>query len=398
MQVVSPLEHSPIGTFMEIAGLDGRFGEEYRVAAFIPDDLPESIDLPASTWQAIAHAMAAVSRLDAVSHLGPNPMFVARIDTRREALGTSALEGTFGELPELLTAEEQRGVAAARIEPRLREILNYAEAAELAYQTIRSRPISLSLLDELQAIIVRGGASDGADAGTLRRTPVFIGDPGRRISEARFVPPPPGPHLRGLCLRWVQWLSAEEPRRSIPLLGRIALAHYQFESIHPYLDGNGRIGRLVAILQMLEEGVLRSPVLSISSWLRHRDRDYRDHLLRVSESGDFAPWIEFIATAFDEEATMSLRRIESLLELRGHIVDRVKTELPRARLAVTIAEDLIAFPVLTVAAVERRYGKSNPATRAAVGSLAEIGVLEQMNDATYARVYGSREVLRLIEE
>ena len=382
---------------MEIAGFDRRFREEYRVDAFIPDDLPDTIDLPASTRQLITEAMTAVSRLDAVSQFVPNPMLFTRIATRREAIGTSALEGTFGEIPELLAVEEIRRGAGSHIEPRLQEILNYIEAAELAYEWIVHRPISLALLDEVRSMIVRGTSSDSPGAGGLRSTPVFIGDRGRRIDEARFIPPPPGPHLRGLCLRWAQWLSAEKPRNTIPLIARIALAHYQFEAIHPYTDGNGRIGRLVAILQMLDDGVLRAPVLSISAWLRDHDQAYRDHLLAVSETGDFAPWVEFMTTAILEEAQSSLRRVESLLDMREQIIERVRRALPRARLALTIAEDLIAFPVLSVAAVQRRYGKSNQASRSAVISLVQTGVLEQLNSTTYSRIYDSREILRIIE-
>lgn len=138
------------------------------------------------------------------------------------------------------------------------------------------------------------------------------------------------------------------------LLVRVAPAHYQFETIHPYTDGNGRLGRLVAVLQLLREGALRSPVLSVSPWLKDHSDEYRDHLLNISHTGDWAPWITFFAEAVAAEARAGHDRIMRLLALRQEIGDSVRTALPRARLAVEIADDLIAFPILTVAAIPIR--------------------------------------------
>ncbi len=395
---MSSLGESPIGSVVPITGHDPRFGESYEAEAFVPADLPDRVDLPGSVWMAVSEANAELGRLDAAASLIPNPQLVTRVATRREAIGTSALEGTYAELTELFAAEvlpfeEQR----AEVAPNLREVMNYARAADAAYGWIGERPITLGMLAALQAEIVRGTEGDGPEAGSIRESQVFIGARHRPVSEARFIPPPPGDRLRAMCERWVDWLSATEPVGQIQLIARVAMAHYQFETLHPFTDGNGRVGRLVAVLQLMREGALRSPVLSVSPWLKDRADEYRDHLLAVSTTGDWAPWIAFFARAVGAEAVSGHERIMRLLDLRKELGETVRAALPRARLAVEIADDLIAYPMLSVSDAQRRYGRSNQANRNAIGSLLDLGILEPYGDARYDRLYWNRRVFRIID-
>lgn len=395
---MSSLGESPIGSVVPITGHDPRFGESYEAEAFVPADLPDRVDLPGSVWMAVSEANAELGRLDAAASLIPNPQLVTRVATRREAIGTSALEGTYAELTELFAAEvlpfeEQR----AEVAPNLREVMNYARAADAAYGWIGERPITLGMLAALQAEIVRGTEGDGPEAGSIRESQVFIGTRHRPVSEARFIPPPPGDRLRAMCERWVDWLSATEPVGQIQLIARVAMAHYQFETLHPFTDGNGRVGRLVAVLQLMREGALRSPVLSVSPWLKDRADEYRNHLLAVSTTGDWAPWIAFFARAVGAEAVSGHERIMRLLDLRKELGETVRAALPRARLAVEIADDLIAYPMLSVSDAQRRYGRSNQANRNAIGSLLDLGILEPYGDARYDRLYWNRRVFRIID-
>jgi len=398
IQVMSSLWDSPIGSVVPISGHDARFGEPYEAEAFVPADLPDHVDLPGSVWMVVSEAMTELGRLDAAASLIPNPQLVTRVATRREAIGTSALEGTYADLTELFAAEvlpleEQESDVA----PNVREVMNYARAADAAYGWIGERPITLGMLASLQAEIVRGTDSDGPEAGSIRQSQVFIGTKNRPVSEARFIPPPPGDRLRALCERWVDWLSVPRPVEQIQLIARVAMAHYQFETLHPFTDGNGRVGRLVAILQMMREGALRAPVLSVSPWLKDRADEYRDHLLAVSTTGDWAPWIDFFAQAVRSEAGSGHARIMRLLVLRDEVGDAVRTAYPRARLAVEIADDLIAYPILSVSDAQRRYGRSNQANRNAVSSLVELGILEPYGDARYDRLYWNRRVFQVID-
>ena len=175
------------------------------------------------------------------------------------------------------------------------------------------------------------------------------------------------------------------------------MAHYQFEALHPFTDGNGRLGRLVTVLQMMREGALRSPVLSVSPWLKDRADEYRDRLLAVSYTGKWAPWINFFARAVCAEARSGHDRIMRLLALREELGVAVRSALPRARLAVEIADDLIAYPILSVAGAHRRYGRSNQANRNAVSSLVDIGILEPYGDGRYGRLYWNRRVFQVID-
>ncbi len=394
----SSLRESPVGEVLPISGHDARFGEDYEAEAFVPHDLPDRVDLSGPVWMAVSEAMTELGRLDAAASLIPNPQLVTRIATRREAVGTSALEGTYADLTELFAAEVlPRADQDVDVPANVREVMNYTRAADAAYMWIAERPITWSLVCAMQAEIVRGTASDGSDAGALRESQVFIGAKNRRVTEARFVPPPPGDQLRTRCERWVEWLTAPTPVNQIQLIARVAMAHYQFEAIHPFTDGNGRVGRLVAVLQLLREGALRSPVLSMSPWLEERADEYRDHLLAVSITGDWGPWIEFFATAIRDESRSGHDRIMRLLALRDEIASTVRSALPRARLAVEIADDLIAYPILSVAVAQRRYGRSNQANRNAVASLVELGLLEPYGDARYDRLYWSRRVFQVIE-
>ncbi|MYH97596.1 MAG: Fic family protein [Acidimicrobiia bacterium] len=393
------LSKSPIGTTVPISGNDHRFNTEYAVDAFVPAPLPQKLELPQDAWLALSEAMTELGRLDSAAGMIPNPYLVTRMATRREAIGTSALEGTFANLTDLFAAE---AIAVDEenpsMPPNVREVMNYTRAADYAFDWIAERPINSTLISSLQALIVRGTKSDGPEAGSVRLKQVFIGAENRPIAEARFVPPPPGDQLRVLLDEWLDWINNEDRRHDLQLLIRVALAHYQFETIHPYTDGNGRLGRLIAVLQILTEGALRAPVLSLSTWLKENATEYRDHLLNVSITGDWAPWIKFLAETVAASSKDALNRILRLLALRDEIGAQARESLPRARLAIEIADNLIAYPILTVATAQRLHGRSNQANRSAINRLCDLGLLEPYSDAQYDRLYWNRRVFEVIEE
>lgn len=392
------LRESPIGRLVPISGHDGRFGAPFEAEAFLPDDLPTSIDIPTDVWMVLSDAAAELGRLDNAASLIPNPQLVTRAATRQEAIGTSALEGTYAELTELFAAEVLPDTdTTSGLAPNVREVMNYARAADLAYAWISDRPITLAMLASIQGELVKDTVSDGPSAGAIRDSQVFIGPRHRPIGEARFIPPPPGDQLRSACERWVAWLTAAEPARSIPLIARVAMAHYQFETLHPFTDGNGRLGRLVAALQLMRGGSLSAPVLSLSPWLKERADAYRDHLFAVSATGEWAPWVEFFARAVHDEARVGRDRIMRLLALRARLGEEVRAALPKARLAPEIADDLIAYPVLSVADSQRRHGRSNQANRAAIASLVELGIIQPFGEARYDRMYWCPSVFAAIE-
>jgi len=367
------------------------------VDAYIPDPLPDHVELSSSAWNRIGDAMAELGRLDAASARLPNPNLVTRVTTRLEAVGTSALEGTDANLTEVFAAETSPGEPYIEDLPsRVREVLNYVWTAELAYASIAESPLTKGLLSTLQRELVKGTDSDNPQAGDVRTSQVFIGPKDRPITKARFVPTPPGDRLVAAYDQWFDWVRENRDPNNLQTLVRVAMAHYQFETIHPYHDGNGRLGRLAAVLQLMRERVLSLPVLSISPWLEGRKNDYRDHLLDLSVNGEWEPWIEFFVEAVHVESERSRSRIVRLLTLQEEMSEGVRERLPRGRLAVDIIDGVIEFPVVTVADVERRYEISNQAARNAVKRLVDEGFLEPLDEAAYGRRFWSPRVFQVI--
>lgn len=267
---VDKLRDSPIGQLVPISGYDPRFKEQYDYFAYVPDRLPAKLSLDASTYNAVVEASAAMARADQAASLLPNPVLLARPATRREAVSTSALEGTYAALSDVFEADF---LDADELTSSVSEVRNYVRAAERAYQLIEEgQPISIRMLEDLQRELLRGTPSDGPHAGSVRTTQVFIGVGNRRVTSARFVPPPADHRLRDGLEAWQNWIR--DSSGVIPTIIRVAAAHYQFETLHPFHDGNGRLGRLVMALQLMSAGDLLYPVLNISPYLEQKRADY----------------------------------------------------------------------------------------------------------------------------
>jgi Fic family protein len=381
---------SPIGTLVPIRAYDARYDESFDHMAFLPDALPASLELEQETYRALTAATAAVARLDQASVRLPNPMLLARPAIRREAVSTSALEGTYAALDEVLEADflQEREVSAQVLEVR-----NYVRAAELAFEWIKDRPITIGMLRELQRVLVKGTPGDTSDAGKVRSVQVFLGVNAGRVTDARFVPPPPGDQLEAGFQQWEKWINH---RDDLPVIVRMAVGHYQFETLHPFNDGNGRLGRLICVLQLAERGELRVPVLNLSPWLEVRRREYHDHLLQISVTGKFDPWIRFFCEAVRTQAVQAVERIDALLDWKEHALQRVRQANVRG-VAVRIVEDLIGYPMITATSTSNMYSYSFPAVNTAIKKLERLGILNERTGRRYARVFAAREVLRIIE-
>jgi Fic family protein len=245
------------------------------------------------------NARAALGALDSTARQLPNPQLLRRPALLREAQSTSALEGTYAPLSEVFTAADDQPDNTS-----LREIFNYVAAAEHAFTgQAEGRPLSLGVLRELQQILVRGTPSDTPQAGQVRDIQVTIGHrTGASIVDARFVPHPPGDELVARLRELVDWMRVDRSRSIDPVVAA-AMAHYHFETLHPFNDGNGRIGRLLIVLQLYSAGVLSEPTLTVSPWFEARRRDYYDALLGVSTDSRWDDWVGFFATGVEASAT-----------------------------------------------------------------------------------------------
>jgi Fic family protein len=331
-----------------------------------------------------------VARLDqAVSQL-PNPEILIRPIIRREAVSTSALEGTYIAFSEIFEADF---IEEKRLSSEQREVRNYVLATEQGIDLLKTLPISRRLIGILQKTIVRGTPGDSYDAGDVRRHQVYIGPKGRPIYEARFVPPPPGESLEEGVGDWEEWVNNAN---DVPIIARVALAHYQFETLHPFADGNGRLGRLIAMLQLVQEGVLAVPVLNIAPMLEARRDEYMDGLLSVTKTGDFSHWVLFFSEVVRAQASEGVKKINSLLDLRDQMVAELRAEEVRGS-ALQIAENLIGYPVIDVPTARSITGRTFQAANQAIARLVEQRILEEITGRQQDRLFVCMRAISLIE-
>ncbi|MGH9891753.1 MAG: Fic family protein [bacterium] len=367
---IEVLRRSPIGRVLPISDHDALRGP-FSYFAYLPNPLPESLPLTGATFSIVADAAMALGRLDMAAANVPNPLLLVRPALRKEAVSTSALEGTYAPLTEVLEGEV---VGRAGVSAEAREVINYVEAAERGLQLLGQRPISLNLVAQLQKMLVSGTRGVSYDSGQLRQRLVLIGPEGAPIERARFVPPPPGEDLADGVAAWEKWIHAEAPH----LLVRVAVGHYQFEALHPFSDGNGRLGRLLVVLQLIEAGALRYPLLNIAEWLEPRRQEYQDRLLRLSIDGQFDSWVAFLCTGIQEQAEASTKRIERLLGLRESLLSRVRDAGSRGGTAYRVADELIGFPIMDIPWVRTWHDVTYQSARDALERLVAIGILREI--------------------
>ncbi|MCP4306395.1 MAG: Fic family protein [bacterium] len=357
----------------------------------MPAPLPQEIGLSQTTWAAAIDAGHHLGRLDAIAReLLPNPTLLARPTIRREAVSTSALEGTYAPVADVLSSE----VDADR--PRSQavvEVLNFITATERGIEQLEELPVCLRMARELQGVLVAGTPSADWQAGQVRQTQVLIGPyKGCSIREAHFVPPPPGELLEEGLESWERWIHDAD---GLHPLVRIAIAHYQFEALHPFTDGNGRIGRLLAILQLIEFKILQEPLINLSPYFESRSERYRYLLREVSADGAWDEWITFFCEALSAQAQDAETRIRELLAWRDETLEMLKARKVKG-VALDITTELIEFPSLTVKAEADAHNVSVQAANNAVSRLVEFGVLEEVTGKSYNRVFQAPAVLQIL--
>lgn len=386
---IDRLRESPVGALVPIAGTDVTTGRHYEHFAFVPAMLPRDLTLRSATWRRVAAAEAALGRLDQAAQQVPQPALLRRPALRREAQSTSALEGTFALFETVLTSEpEDRGSLPVAV----REVLNYVVAAEEGFGWVAERPLTIGLVERLQRTLVADTPSHLRDAGRVREQQVVIGARGASITESRFIPPPPGDQLKAGLEDWLAFVR--DPSDALSPVARAAMAHYQFETLHPFSDGNGRIGRLLIVLGLVRERVLREPILVVSPWFEARRTEYQDGLLAMSRSGEWDPWISFFADGVAASADTTRVRIEQLLLWQ----QRTKATAVTANLsgvAERVAAELIGSPITSAPKIARQHSVSPQGAMLALRRLAELGIVREENRGGRVR-FVADEVLDLL--
>jgi Fic family protein len=232
----------------------------------------------------------------------------------------------------------------------------------------------VGLIEHLQQVLVADTPSERYDAGRVRERQVFIGSRGPSIENSRFVPPPPGEPLRAAVTDWIEWIR--DPPPELPPVVRAAMAHYQFETLHPFFDGNGRIGRLLIALALMRDGVLREPILVVSPWFEARRNDYQDGLLSLSKTGNWNEWISFFATGVADSADATRNRVERLLAWREAALDLVR-RAGVSGVAERVAGDLIGSPIVRAPSVARLHNVTPQGAMLALRRLAELQLVDE---------------------
>jgi Fic family protein len=359
------------------------------VWAFVPDPLPPKIEFDTETIRHLSEADQALGQLSGVGQLLPNPHLLIRPFSRREAVSSSRIEGTLSTEKELVlfeVAPEEPG------KEDVREVHNYVNALEYGLTRLKELPVCLRLFREAHERLMQGVRGKERRPGEFRQRQNYVGKPGQSIHEARFVPPPVQQMQHALD-DLEKYLHS---RNGLPFLVQLALIHYQFEAIHPFEDGNGRMGRLLIPFLMCERGHLSQPLLYLSSYFEKNREAYADHLLRVSQVGGWSEWLQFFLRGVAEQSRDSIRRAQRLLDLWREYRGRMQNVRSSARL-LQLVDRLFAWPAITVPIARDHLGVTYRSARLNIDKLIAAEILKEHPGRTYNRVYLAPEVMAIIE-
>lgn len=323
---------------------------------FLPASLPRALELLPATVSAVSRADLALGRLSGLAMLLGDPTLLLGPSMAAEALSSSRIEGTQASLSDVLSA---RSADDPIEDENLREVSNYLTSVDLGQQLLEKWPLTQRLFCALHESLLTGVRGEEKSPGEIRHSPVWIGSPDARPTTAKFIPPHQT-RLGDLIADWERFVNEPPP---MPAVVRAALAHYQFETIHPFLDGNGRIGRVIIGLQLMSDRVLDTPILPMSRYFEARRSEYYDRLQAVRERAEIDEWIQFFCAGIEQQANETAARIRALVGIR----ERYRRDTITDRSALVSVIDLIfRNPVVTVSSVQRFAAISQPTASAAI--------------------------------
>ncbi|MEP7181389.1 MAG: Fic family protein [Betaproteobacteria bacterium] len=356
--------------------------------AFVPAPLPPRIQYDPDLVLALSQADAALSELSGLGRQLPNPHLLIAPYVRREAVLSSRIEGTRATLSDLY-ADEIADVGAARDDDTdAREVRNYVIALEHGIQRLKRLPLSLRLVREIHGRLMAGVRGARKQPGEFRRNQNFIGAPGSTLQTATYVPPPPIPMAE--CLgAWERFLHD----RSMPELIQVALLHDQFEAIHPFLDGNGRVGRLLITLFLIERGRLSQPLLYLSAFIEAHRGDYYRHLQRTRTHCEWKPWLMYFLNGVRTMSAAGAAQARVLSDLR----EVYRARVAGARNALALIDPLFENPFLDAKRAARLLEKSDPTARKAISALVAAGIIRETSGREWGQRWVAEQLLRAIE-
>ncbi len=356
---------------------------------YVPNPLPPKIEVDWELANLLSNADITLGKLSGAGQLLPNPHLLIRPFIRHEAVMSSRIENTQSGLDDLFLFE------ADETEPPLvsdlREIFNYVRAMEHGIERLPELPISSRLICEVHEILMEGVRGGHATPGWLRTSQNWIGSPGCTLMDATYVPPPVPEMQR--CFSDLEKYIHSDPQE--PALIQCALVHYQFEAIHPFLDGNGRIGRLLITFMLLEKGLLSQPLLYLSDFFeQHRD-EYYELLLNVSQRGDWKAWLTFFLNGVREQSEDALSTVQQLIDLQKRY--RTLATGPKIPNIVSrLIDYLFANPIISISGLSRTWEITYSTVQRGVNHLIEKGILKEITGRQRNRLFVAGEIYNII--
>ena len=356
--------------------------------AFVPAPLPPALEYPQPLVRLLSAADAALSELSGLGRILPNPHLLIAPYIRREAVLSSRIEGTRTSLSDLLADEGGQPPHAPPDD--VHEVRNYVVALDYGIERLKALPLSLRLVRELHQRLMQGVRGERATPGEFRRSQNWIGPYGSTPANAPYVPPPPA-EMHDALAAWETFLHS---RGELPDLVQCALMHEHFEAIHPFLDGNGRVGRLLITLFLIERGRLSQPLLYLSEFIERNRDDYYRSLMRVRTHGDWNGWLHYFLAGVEWSARRASRQAQQLLALRADLHARLAGQ-PRA---LPLIDALFENPYLDSGRVKRLLGVSDPTARKLLAALEAAGIVRETSGRNWGRQYLAEGVLAALDD
>jgi Fic family protein len=372
----------------EIAGKVSKLNADYDV--FIPRKVSEeeiSLRIDNTLLGLLSEAGAALGELNGISELLPNADLFIATYVQKEALLSSQIEGTVCSLDEVIKADDIKD----GIKP-VYEVMNYIEAMHLGLSKLQNSSLTLDILHEIHKELLKGVRGENKYPGNYKIIQNHIGPPGSKLTEATYVPPPPE-MIQDLMEDLEKYFHAE----GLPPLIKAAIIHAQFETIHPYLDGNGRLGRLLITFYLCEKKIISKPLLYLSLFFKEHKAQYYDLLMDVRFDGKWEEWIHFFLRGIRNTSQEAVKTAREILALQQKDIKKIKETLPQYKLALPCYEYLCKKAIVSISEIAREIKASYPAVKHTITELINAGILEAYNESQRNKLFYYPEYLKILK-
>lgn len=366
-------------------------GEEVR--SFIPNELPlkQPLKLSAELSRKLDNALVSLGRLDSISEILPDSSLFLYMYVRKEAVLSSMIEGTQSSLSDLLVYELD-GIPGVPVDDAM-EVSNYVKALEYGVSQIDNNfPISSRLFKEIHSILLSKGRGSSKEPGQYRVSQNWIG--GTRPGNAVYVPPP---NMVDACMGNLENFL-HDIKSATPVLLKAAISHVQFETIHPFLDGNGRLGRLLISLLLYENKILQKPLLYLSLYFKIHRQEYYKHLTNVRVKGDWESWIDFFADAVIHTSNQAVKTARSLIALIDRDENIIKNMGRASSTALQVYMCFVKNPILNAGAIHNQSSLSVATIHSSLENLVDLGILEEVSQKKRNKIYAYKEYIHILNE